>query len=55
MTWLCGLRLVTLSLAVMFLTWTGFLVGFVRGVRHEGKRLRRRLMIAGSAFARHDD
>lgn len=55
MTWLCGLKLVTLALFVVGGVWFGYLLGYVRGIRHEGKRLRRRLMIAGSRFANDDD
>lgn len=55
MTWVCGVRLSALLLFSCGVCWFGYLIGFARGVRREGKRLRRRLMIAGSRFAHDDD
>lgn len=55
MTWICGLRLLALALICCGFGWFMFLIGFARGVRHEGKRLRRRLMLAGSQFANGND
>jgi len=51
MTWLCGIRLVTLSLIACGLFWVGMVIGNFRGRRAMRKRLKRTLDAAGSRYS----